>query len=74
MIVLFYDATWSFQFEVFYGIELNCDLLFGVMLYLMYYVEFLKQNKKWTQYDNPMWIKWYVNIVINQIIKTLINH
>jgi hypothetical protein len=57
MIVLFYDATWSFQFEVFYGIELNCDLLFGVMLYLMYYVEFLKQNKKWTQYDNPMWIK-----------------
>ncbi len=56
MIVLFYDATWSFQFGVFYGIKLNCDFLFGVMIYLMYYVEFLKQNKKWTQYDNPMWI------------------
>jgi hypothetical protein len=48
MIVLSNDATWSFQFGAFYGIELNCDLLFGVMLYLMYYVEFLKQNKKWT--------------------------
>lgn len=46
MIVLFYDATWSFQFGIFYRIELNCDFLFGVMLYLMYYVEFLKKKQE----------------------------